>query len=126
MKRAAKRLLLPVLALTCLLTMGTGLAAANTNILSGRYLRGSNGSHIVVDSRGNPHVMEDRSEKGVLFEALEDGDRVLVLCGANVNEIYPARNSAYWCLRLGTGTQADLPGDTVRQLAELGWLTAPL
>ena len=123
MKRVARGLLLPILALACLLAMGMGIAAANTSILSGRYLRGSSGSHIVVDSRGNPYVMEDRSGSGHLFERLEDGDRVLVLCGANVNDIYPARNGAYWCLRLGAGSHEDLPGDTVRQLAELGWLT---
>ena len=110
-----------------LVFIGFGLAASawwavrGNHMFVGRYLRADNGAHIVISGRNNPVVLRDRSTADSMFDGLEDGDRVLVVCGG-VNESYPAQSSAYFCLRLERGGADDLPGDTLRQLTELGWL----
>ena len=90
----------------------------------GQYLRGSSGAHILVCGSGTPIVLDDRSRDADLFDGLSDGDRILVLHDA-VLESYPARSAAYFCLRLGAGTRSDLPGPTLEELTQLGWLSAP-
>ena len=90
----------------------------------GHYLRGSSGAHILLRESGTPIVLNDRSRDSHLFDGLSDGDRVLVLHDA-VLESYPARSAAYFCLRLGAGTRSDLPGPTLEELTQLGWLSAP-
>lgn len=124
MKTAGKRLLAVLAALVCMgLLCAAGLSAAGKTVRMYRYLHTDNGNHIFIDSQGGPTVMRGPKGEDLLFRGLETGDRVLVLCGAATEAIYPGRNVAYWCLRLGKGTAANLPADTLEQLASLGWLS---
>ena len=121
-KRAVTLFLIPLLCCGALLFFHT----QNPYTLSlGRYLQGNSGSHILVRQDGTPIVMRDCSRDDALFAGLSDGDRVLVLHDA-VLESYPGRSGAYFCLRLGDGAHSDLPADTLEQLTQLGWLSAPI
>lgn len=115
-----------------LVLIGFSLAAAawwamhGNHMFIGRYLQASNGTHIIIGGQNRPVVLRDRFVSDSMFEGLEDGDRVLVVCDG-INESYPAQSSAYFCMRLERGNATDLPDDTLRQLTELGWLSfAPL
>lgn len=125
MNRMMKRLLCACTAAVCVLALGTAaLALSGNDIRVCRYLRTQDGSHIFIDGRGSPTIMT--SPRQTLFDGLETGDRVLVVCGAGTADVYPGRNVARWCLRLGGGGAEDLPLDTLSQLSELGWLSLPL
>lgn len=122
MRPAVKRALFLLLALFCLVSACLFWCYSTGKGLStGRYLAGRDGSHILIDERGSPIVLSDRTSGQTLFNGLEDGDRLLVLHDG-VAETYPARSGAYFCLRLEVGSDADLPADTLVSLAELGWL----
>lgn len=122
MKTVKTRLLAACAAALVLLAAGTaasGVAAP----LSGRYLRGGGQTHILIDGSGTPVVLSDKTGGG-LFDGLSDGDRIWVLASPAA-ETYPARAGAYFCLRLGSGSAGDLPGNTLRLLVDLGWLALP-
>ena len=122
MKSAAKGILLTVLILVCLTVGFLGwCSATGQGLLTGQYLQARSGAHMVIDDRGSPIVMGDRSDGGALFDGLSDGDRVLVLC-SGIAESYPAQSGAYFCIRLRAGTPEELPADTLAQLRELNWL----
>ncbi|MGE4276299.1 MAG: hypothetical protein AB7E30_03865 [Lawsonibacter sp.] len=123
MKLTARRLFVLVLVLIGLSMAAVSWWAVTGNyIFTGRYLRADNSTHIIIDRQNSPVVMRNRSASDSMFDGLEDGDRVLVVCGG-IHESYPAQSSAYFCLRVGRGGADDLPADTLRQLAELGWLS---
>ena len=115
-----------VLVLVCLGAVGLGWCMeTGKSVFIGRYLLARDGSHMVVDRTGSPIILEAPDRRPHMFDSLEDGDRVLVVCGG-IHTSYPGRSGAYWCLRLGSGSVDDLPQDTLAQLAGLGWLSLPL
>lgn len=123
MKLTVRRLLVLLLVLICLSIAVISWWAVTGNIIfTGRYLRANNGTHIIIDRQCSPVVMRNRFTSDAVFDGLDDGDRVLVVCDG-INESYPAQSNVYFCFRLGRGDAADLPVDTLRQLAKLGWLS---
>lgn len=85
----------------------------------GRCLVADNGSYMFIDSN-SPIVMSNRKDKEGLFSDLETGDKILLLHDG-IAESYPGRTGVYWCMKLEDGTQADIPGQVMEELAELGW-----
>lgn len=125
MRPAAKRpLLLILLPLFCCGLLFFFCSRHSLCLSPGLYLRGNGGTDMVILQSGAPIIMRDRSRDGALFDGLSDGDRVLVL-HTGIAESYPGQSTAYLCLRLGGGSAADLPADTLEQLAQLGWLSGP-
>ncbi|MEA4933198.1 MAG: hypothetical protein VB071_06380 [Lawsonibacter sp.] len=123
MKLTARRLLISILVFISLSIAAISWWAVTENtIFTGSYLRANNGTHIIIDRQSSPVVMRNRFASDAMFDGLEDGDRVLVVCDG-INESYPAQSNVYFCFRLGKGEAADLPADTLHQLAELGWLS---
>ena len=123
MGKAGKRLVFVGLILIGLVvTSLLWCVGSGKSVLVGRYLQARDGSHMVIDNNGSPVILEAPDSRPRMFDALEDGDRVLVICGG-INTSYPGRSGAYWCLRLGDGSAEDLPPDTIRQLTQLGWLS---
>ena len=117
-----KRLAALGLALLLLAAAALGWCiATEKSVFVGRYLQARDGSHMVIDSTGSPVILDAPNSRPHMFDQLEDGDRVLVVCGGILTS-YPGRSGAYWCLRLGGGSLEDLPKDTVSQLTQLGWL----
>lgn len=123
MKFTARRLLVSILVFISLSIAAIFWWAVSGNVIfTGCYLRANNGTHIIIDRQSSPVVMRNRFASDAMFDGLEDGDRVLVVCDG-INQSYPAQSNIYFCFRLGRGDAADLPADTLRQLAELGWLS---
>lgn len=87
----------------------------------GRCLIADGGAVLWIDENGSPVVMHDRSKKGTLLEGLQTGDRIWILHDG-IEESYPGSTGVYACIKVGSGTRADLPQDTIESLRELGWL----
>lgn len=123
MGQTIKRLMILGLVLICLGAAGLfWCVGTGKSVLVGRYLQARDGSNMVIDRDGSPIILEAPDSRPLMFEDLEDGDRVLVICGGILTS-YPGRSGAYWCVRLGGGSEEDLPEDTITQLTQLGWLT---
>ena len=125
-KHIVKRLLPALVLAACLAGaaliwwFGTGKC-----LLTGRYMLADNGVHLVISDSGAPTVLSVPADCPDLFDSLEDGDRVLVVCGLILTS-YPGQSEARWCLRLSPGSPEDLPQDTLQRLAQLGWLSHSL
>ena len=87
----------------------------------GRYLEASNGNGMVV--LGNAPVQMSNQTKRNLFDALDTGDKILVIHDG-VDTAYPGRTGVYAILKLEDGNIDDIPLAVVNSLIELGWLTA--
>ena len=112
-----------LLVVACLAAVGLGWCVeTGKSVFTGRYLQARDGSHLVIDSHGSPVILTPPEGQPAMFDHLEDGDRVLIVCGG-INTSYPGRSGAYLCLRLGPGSTEDLPTDTLTQLTRLGWLS---
>ena len=125
MKQMTSRIGAAVLICVCLAAAGLfWCIQTGKSVYVGYYLQARDGSHMVIDRSGSPVILQAPDSRPQMFDNLEDGDRVLVICGGILTS-YPGRSGAYFCLSLGRGSPDDLPADTLSQLTQLGWLTAP-
>ena len=84
----------------------------------GRCVTANNGDLLLIDGN-TPIVLSGRT--GGLYAT---GDKLLVIHDG-VDETYPARTKAYLVLKLGSGSQSDIPQEVYQQLQELGWVQTP-
>ena len=96
-------------------------ASFHYGYIEGRILIADNGAYFVVLDDHSPIRMTDSSVRGGLFEDLQTGDRVGVICGS-IQESYPGHMSVYGIRRLEKGTEEDIFSDVIQTLTELGWL----
>lgn len=87
--------------------------------LEGYYLLSTNGSHMIVADNQGPCVMS--AADGVSFDTLTDGDRIRVET-SDILESYPGQLTAYSVEKLSDGERSDIDEQTMKQLAELGWI----
>lgn len=96
------------------------MAHKSLSFSSGRYLLADNGADIFI--LGNsPIVMSNRTENENMFSRLDTGDKILVLHDG-VAESYPGKTGAYFVLKLGRGSIADINSSVLESLSELGYL----
>ncbi|MGI6264429.1 MAG: hypothetical protein ACOYJY_03065, partial [Acutalibacteraceae bacterium] len=106
-----------ILLLVIALAVGWAVMSARGFALStGRAMVTADGKVLLVDGST---VVELTARPDVL-PVLSTGDRIAVVHDG-VEESYPARTAAYWCVKLGGGSEADLPADVLASLRELGW-----
>lgn len=115
-----KTALLSLLLLLIFAAGGWWLTQQGFSVSTGQCLMADNGSVLLM--KDGPIRMSDRSLSGSLFDNLADGDRILVLHDG-IAESYPAQTGAYFLLRLGSGSRADMTPSHLQQLTELGWLS---
>ena len=87
--------------------------------LEGYYLLSTNGSHMIVADNQGPCVMS--AADGVSFDTLTDGDRIRVET-SDILESYPGQLTAYSIEKLSDGERSDIDEQTLKSLAELGWI----
>lgn len=116
-----KKVLILVLVLVLIVGGLIGFMVVNTlSFSTGRCLVADNGSVMLI--LGNsPIVLSNRGGAG-MFDGLATGDEILVLHDG-IQESYPGGTGAYYVLRLGGGSLADIPENVVRELTELGWIS---
>ena len=96
------------------------MAHKSLSFSSGRYLLADNGADIFI--LGNsPIVMSNRTENENMFSRLDTGDKILVLHDG-VAESYPGKTGAYFVLKLGNGSRADIKSSVLESLSRLGYL----
>lgn len=110
-----------ILILTILLIVFFVVVRGGDGCSVGRYLEASNGNGMVV--LGNASVQMSNQTKRNLFDALDTGDKILVIHDG-VDTAYPGRTGVYAILKLEDGNIDDIPPAVVNSLIELGWLTA--
>ena len=84
----------------------------------GRCLIADNGSVMLIDDN-SPIVLSVKNPDSL--ENLSTGDKILVFHDG-IRESYPAQTFAQFVMKLGSGTEADIPADVITQLRELGWI----
>lgn len=116
--------LLSVLLISVVLGMGVILILVmhkySLGITVGRCLIAIDGSYLLVDDN-SPIEISNCSSNEELFSDLKTGDKILVVHNG-VNESYPARTGAYFCMRIGSGSIDDISEEVIHELTELGWL----
>ena len=119
-----KRWMIPVgiiAAFVLLCAVGLWYMASNTLGFSvGRCLIADNGSYMLIRDK-SPIVMSNVKGNESLFSDLETGDKILVLHNG-IDESYPGRTGAYWCMKLDDGTEADISQEVLSTLSEMGYL----
>ena len=58
---------------------------------------------------------------GVSFDGLTDGDRIKITTTI-ILDSYPGQLTAYSVEKLTDGERSDIDADTLRSLADLGWI----
>ena len=118
-----KKWMIPLCVIGGLLLVCAGLlwymVSYSLDFSVGRCLVAENGSYMFIDGN-SPIVMSNRKDKEGMFAGLETGDKILLLHDG-IAESYPGGTGAYWCMKLEDGTQADIPEQVTKELAELGW-----
>ena len=104
--------------LVSLIALGV-LVCGGYGISEGRFYKAENGSALLLDDNGATVLS---SKNSGIFDNLAAGDRVLVLHDG-VEECYPARTGAYFCICLEKGGVQDLPKSVMHSLKELGWIS---
>ena len=87
----------------------------------GRCLIADNGSVILIAGTESI-VLCAKNPDSPMLKNLQTGDKILVFHDG-VRESYPAQTLAYFVVKLGSGTEADIPASVISQLAELGWIS---
>lgn len=116
-----KRIFLCLLAVVLLGVLVTAFLAVNSLSVSiGPCLVADNGSVLLI--RENSPIVLSLQGGAEFPVGLSDGDRLLVLHDG-IQESYPGGTGAYFILRLGHGSPADIPDAVTGELRELGWIS---
>lgn len=110
-----------VVALGVVILIFRGDLKTNKVSLTGRYLKSTSDTHIIIDESTSPIVMENRSSKENIFEALQTGDKIEIICNAEIRETYPASTEVYSCKLIERGTIDNINNDVLSNLVEMGW-----
>lgn len=105
------------------LSAGVYANAKSLSLSKGICLVADNGSYLFIDEHGSPIQMSTR-DRTEIFDGLKTGDEILVLHDG-IQETYPGRTGAYYCIKTGEGKEKEIPQATVDSLRELGWLEKP-
>lgn len=105
------------------LSAGVYANAKSLSLSKGICLVADNGSYLFIDEHGSPIQMSNR-DRTEIFDGLKTGDEILVLHDG-IQETYPGRTGAYYCIKTGEGKEKEIPQATVDSLRELGWLEKP-
>ena len=87
--------------------------------IEGYYLRASTGAHVIIADNQGPCSMT--AADGVSFDGLTDGDRIKVKTPLILTS-YPGQLTAYSLEKLSDGERSDIDKETLKTLAELGWI----
>lgn len=116
-----KKILVTLCVIVCVIAIGVFvLAGKGISPSVGLYLRTDNGNMIILDK--SPIVMSAHGGND-MFEKYENGDKILVLHDG-INESYPGGTGVYFSIKLADGHISHISETVLRQLCELGWVSA--
>ena len=115
-----KKILVALCVIVCIIAIGVFILAGKSISPSvGQYLRTDNSDMIILDN--SPIVMSTRGDN--VFEKYESGDKILIFHDG-IQESYPGSTRVYFSLKLADGHISDISETVLRQLCELGWVSA--
>jgi hypothetical protein len=89
--------------------------------MTGRCLVSSSGDYLIVNDKGSPIVMSNRSNNESLFESLKTGDKIKITYDG-LYQSYPLRTGVYSCKVLENGSIEDIPENILTSLKEMNWV----
>ena len=112
------------------LESGRNLASERaTNTATGRYIRGSNGTNLILIEEGYSGTavatMGNATGDETVFDSFETGDRIRIRCDG-YREIYPLQTTVYECQWLEKGSLEDIPQEYREYLTRRGWMNEPV
>ena len=117
-----KKILVAVSVIICIIAIGVFvLAGKGISSSVGLFLKTDNGNMIILDN--SPVVMSVRSGKENVFEKYESGDKIFIIHDG-IQESYPGGTGVYFSLKLSDGHISHISESVLRELNELGWITA--
>lgn len=98
------------------------IISSTLQIITGAYLVTADGKYLIVDKKGSPTVMENQSGNEGLFDGLNNGDRIIIICpgGARTTQ-YPGKLGVILCMRIAKGDLGDVPEATLFELQKMGY-----
>lgn len=109
-----------LIVLVCIVALVAITLTLLPGLTVGRCLVADNGSVMLIDGN-SPIVLSVKNPDSAMLKNLSTGDKILVVHDG-IAESYPAQTRAHLVIKLGSGTEADVPADVISQLTELGWL----
>lgn len=91
------------------------------SVSQGLYLSAENNAHMLIEMN-SPIKMNNLTDNEKLFEALSDGDEILVIHNG-VQESYPGSTGVYTVFKLSDGDISDISENILDSLSDLGWWT---
>lgn len=117
-----KKILVAVSVIICILAIGVFvLAGRGFSTSTGLFLETENGDMIILNN--SPIVMSARSGNDDMFAEYESGDKIFVIHDG-IMETYPAKTGVYFSIKLADGHISNISEAVLRQLCELGWVSA--
>jgi len=117
-----KKILVAVSVIICILAIGVFvLAGRGFSASTGLFLETENGDMIILNN--SPIVMSARSGNDDMFAEYESGDKIFVIHDG-IQESYPAKTGVYFSIKLADGHISHISESVLRQLSELGWISA--
>lgn len=105
----------------CIIAILGGCSKVNKVSMTGRYLKSTSDTHLIIDENNSPIVMGNSSKKDNIFEGLQTGDKIEIICNSEIRETYPAGTDIYSCKLIERGTIEDIPKETLKSLEEMEW-----
>ncbi len=100
-----------------LVAIGIGfIAVKGIGISTGRYLEAKNGAAMIVIGNSPIRISGDLN-----FDKLDTGDEIW-LAHDDIQETYPGGTKGYMVVKLGEGSETDIPKEVIEILTEMGWL----
>ncbi len=117
-----KKILIALSIIVCIIAIGVFvLAGRGFSASTGLFLGTDNGDMIILDN--SPIVMSVRAGNDDMFEKYESGDKIFVIHDG-IQESYPGGTGVYFSIKLADGHISDISETVLRQLSELGWISA--
>lgn len=117
------------LALIALITVATAALAlvvgmkffGGNELDTGRVVECDGGVYVIAYDDGQFLQMNSSASK-LLFEALETGDKILILRSSAIAMSYPGQCYVKLCFTLSKGTVDDVPSSVIDELERIGWI----
>ncbi|MHB8065198.1 MAG: hypothetical protein ACYDG2_21740 [Ruminiclostridium sp.] len=116
-----KKILVLVLSLIVIAVVVFAICAdSNVQTIMGRCLVTTDRVYLIVKENGIPIVMDNQSGNKSLFDGLNNGDMIRIICDM-IQTSYPGKTGVTKCKLITKGSLDDIPKKTLSELQEMGW-----
>ena len=115
-----KTIVIFALSLVVIVVVIIAICIVNPQTITGRCLVTTDGTYMIVDKNGSPIVMDNQSDNESLFDGLNSGDKIIVICDM-IKTSYPGNTGVTKCQLIKKGSLEDVPEATLSELRDMGY-----